>query len=91
MDHRVHFKRILEAHNFIFVPDVGLKIGTLDISGSLFLNLRSELSLEVWITSYRHLKTEFLKDRAYICYNLTPAVRPPPGQDLTIHLIYDIL
>jgi len=44
MDHRVHFERCLEAHNFIFVQDIGLKIGTLYISGLLFLNLLSELS-----------------------------------------------
>jgi len=35
---------VLEAHNFIFVPDVGLKIGTLDISDLLFLNPLSALS-----------------------------------------------
>jgi len=28
MDHRVHFERCLETHNFIFVQDIGLKIGT---------------------------------------------------------------
>jgi len=44
MYHHVHFEKCLEAHNFIFVPDVGLIIGNLDISGSLFLNLLSELS-----------------------------------------------
>ena len=31
MDHRVHFGSCLEAHNFIFVQDIGLKIGTPDI------------------------------------------------------------
>jgi len=44
MDHRVHFERCMEARTFSFVPDVGLKIGTLDISGSLVLNLLSELT-----------------------------------------------
>jgi len=44
MDHRVHFARFLETYNFIFVQDIGLQIGTLDISGSLVLNLLSELS-----------------------------------------------
>jgi len=44
MDHRVHFERCLEAHNLIFVQDIGLKVGTLDISGSLVMNLLLELS-----------------------------------------------
>jgi len=44
MDHSVHFEKCLEAHNFLFLPDVRLKIGTLDISGSFFLNLLSELN-----------------------------------------------
>jgi len=44
MDHRVHFERFLDVHNFIFVQDIGLQIGTLDSSGSLILNLLSELS-----------------------------------------------
>jgi len=44
-DHCVHFERCLEAHNFIFIQDIGPKIiGTQDMSGSLFLNLLSELS-----------------------------------------------
>jgi len=44
MDHRVHFGRCLEAHNFTCVQDIGLKIGSPDISGLLFLILLSELS-----------------------------------------------
>jgi len=44
MDHRVYFERCLEAHTFIFVPDVSLQIGALDISVSLVLNLLSELT-----------------------------------------------
>jgi len=44
MDHRVHFERCLEAHNFMSVQDIGLQIGSLDVSGSLVLNLLSELS-----------------------------------------------
>jgi len=44
MDHRVHFESCLEVHNFIFVQDIGLKIGTLDICGLLFFNLLWELS-----------------------------------------------
>jgi len=44
MDHRVHFERCLEAHKLIFVQDICLKIGTLDISGPLVLNVQLELS-----------------------------------------------
>ena len=40
----VHFEGCLEAHKFIFVQDIGLKIGTLHSSGLLFLNLLSDLS-----------------------------------------------
>jgi len=43
MDNHVHFERFLEAHNFIFVEAIGLKMGTLKISGLLFLNLLLEL------------------------------------------------
>ena len=77
MDHRVHFERCLEAHNFICVQDIGLKIGTLHIFGSPFLNLLSELNLEVWIKSYRHLKTEFLSGRLYVCHILTTRCEAP--------------
>jgi len=77
MDHRVHFERCLEAHNFLSVPDVGLNIGNLDISGSLVLNLLSELSWEVWIKSHRHLETEFLSGRVYICHILTTRYEAP--------------
>ena len=68
MDHRVHYERCLEAHNFIFLQDIGLKIGTPDISGSLLLNR---------IKSYRHLKTEFLSGRIYICHILTTRCEAP--------------
>jgi len=44
MDRCVRFERCLEAHSFIFIPDVGLIIGNLDISGLLFLKVLSELS-----------------------------------------------
>jgi len=45
MDHRVILKGVWKLHfYFIFVHDIGLQIGTLDISGSLVLNLLSELS-----------------------------------------------
>jgi len=64
-------KRSLEAHNFIVVQAISLKIGSLDISGLLFLNLQSEMSYEVWIKSYKHLKTGFLSGRVHICHILT--------------------
>jgi len=44
VDHRAHFEKFLETHNFIVVQAISLKIGTPDISGLLFLNLQSELS-----------------------------------------------
>jgi len=43
VDHRAHFKRFLEVHNYIAVQAISLKIGARDISGMLFLNLQSEL------------------------------------------------
>jgi len=48
------------------VQVIDLKIGALDISGLFFLNLLSELGQEVWIKSYRHLKTGFLSGKVYI-------------------------
>jgi len=62
---------------FIVVQAISLKIGTLDISGLLFLNLHSELSYEVWIKSYKHLKTGFLSGRVHICHNLTTRCEVP--------------
>jgi len=45
----------------------------------------------VWIKRHRHLKTEFLSGRVYICHILTTCCEVPLVQDLKIHLIYDIL
>jgi len=42
MDHRFHFERRLEANDFVFIQDINLIIGTVDISGLIFLNLLSE-------------------------------------------------
>jgi len=59
VDHHAHFERSLEAHNIIVIQAISLKIGTLDISALLFLNLQSELSYKIWIKSYKHLKLDF--------------------------------
>ena len=52
-------------------PITSLLYSYLSEIGLLFLNLQSELSYEVWIKSYKHLKTEFLSGNVYVCHIMT--------------------
>jgi len=88
VDHHAHFERSLETHSFIVLQAISLKIGTLDISGLLFLNLQLKLSYEVWIKVISISKLDFCQ-AGYIFVTFSPpAVRPPLGQDLSIHLVH---
>jgi len=68
MDHHAHFERLLEAHYFIVVEAISLKIGSLYNSGLLFLNQQLELSYEIWIKSYMYLITGFLSGSTYLAH-----------------------
>ena len=70
-------KGFLEVHNFIVVQAISLKIDTPDISGLLFFNLQSELGYEIWVKSYKHLKTGLLLGREHICHTLTTCCEVP--------------
>jgi len=78
------------AKVLIVVQAISLKIDTLDISGLLFLNLQLELSYEVWIKSYKHLKSGFLSGRVHIGHILTTRCEAPSWSRSNYSPDYDI-